>query len=124
MKTYWYAVMQDREDTDWGYGSFDLEEAQRMARSYPDSYIAVIDANYDDEEPTTDPVCVGEIETAWYAVYLVGGERDGEELAKFGSETEAVDFARQYSRDHEADFDPVCGGVAIEDPYGETVIDW
>ena len=25
---YWYAVMMDREDNDWGFGSFDLDEAK------------------------------------------------------------------------------------------------
>lgn len=52
----WYAVMKDREDTDWGYGSYDLDEAIEMAKVYsPGSYIAVIDE-------TGDPVCVDEIE--------------------------------------------------------------
>lgn len=59
---YWYAVMMDREDTDWGTGSFDLEEAKTMAKKYNDGYIAVIDANYDENgNATTDGVCVGEI---------------------------------------------------------------
>lgn len=43
----WYAVMMDREDTDWGYGSHFLPEAKEMAREYrnshPDAYIAAID---------------------------------------------------------------------------------
>lgn len=26
----WYAVMYDEEDTDWGYGSFDYDEAVNM----------------------------------------------------------------------------------------------
>lgn len=26
----WYAVMYDEEDTDWGYGSFDYDEAVEM----------------------------------------------------------------------------------------------
>lgn len=60
---YWYAVMMDHEDTDWGTGSFDLEEAKAMARKYNEGFIAVIDANYDDDgNATTDGVCVEEIE--------------------------------------------------------------
>ena len=52
----WYAVMQDRQDDDWGTGSRDLEEAKRMCRSYgPEAYIAVIDESND------DPICVEEI---------------------------------------------------------------
>ena len=59
---YWYAVMMDREDTDWGYGSFDLDEAKAKASKYPESYIAVIDGGYDEDgNETTDPICVDEI---------------------------------------------------------------
>ena len=55
----WYAVMKDREDTDWGYGSLDLEEAKQMAIDLgsdlgTETYIAVID----DGE---DPLCIDEI---------------------------------------------------------------
>ena len=50
----WYAVQENREDVDWGYGSFDFEEAKEMLRSYPDGLIAVI-------EEGVDPVCVEEI---------------------------------------------------------------
>lgn len=64
MDKLWYAVMRDCDDTDWGTGSFDLEEAKAMLlRDYPDTgYIAVIDANYDDNgNATTDGICVDEI---------------------------------------------------------------
>ncbi len=51
----WYAVMRDREDNDWGYGSFDLEEAKAMARNLGgDAYIVVIDDG-------DDPVAIDEI---------------------------------------------------------------
>ena len=41
----WYAVLRDREDTDWGYGSFDLEEAKEMLVGLctDDGLIAVIE---------------------------------------------------------------------------------
>lgn len=59
---YWYAVMMDREDNDWGTGSFDLDTAKEMARKYENGYIAVIDANYDEDgNPTTDGECIEEI---------------------------------------------------------------
>lgn len=59
---YWYAVMIDREDSDWGYGSFDLSKAIEMHKNYPDGYIAVIDAGYDEnDKPTKDAFCVDEI---------------------------------------------------------------
>lgn len=31
--TYWYAVMQDNEDNDWGYGSHDLDEAKKWLKN-------------------------------------------------------------------------------------------
>lgn len=56
---YWYAVMLDAEDTDWGYGSHDLREAYEMLRPYPRGYIAKI-------EEGDDPVCVEEIRIPVY----------------------------------------------------------
>lgn len=52
----WYAVMQDREDDDWGYGSYDIEEAKRMCldQESPEAYIAVIAEG-------KNPVCVDEV---------------------------------------------------------------
>lgn len=52
--TYWYAVMQDNDDNDWGYGSYDLEKAKEMVAKYPEGYIAVIAEG-------ADPICVDEI---------------------------------------------------------------
>lgn len=52
---YWYAAMKDRDDTDWGYGSFDLEEAKQMAQNLgEEAYIAVI-------KEGNDPICIEEI---------------------------------------------------------------
>ncbi|WP_303025432.1 hypothetical protein [Anaerotignum lactatifermentans] len=52
----WYAVMKDNDDTDWGFGSFDLDEAMDMVKPYivDGGYIAVIDEG-------ADPVCIDEI---------------------------------------------------------------
>lgn len=54
----WYAVMNDRQDPDWGYGSADRAEAEKMVvnrlDTNPDAYIAVIEGG-------ADPVCVSEI---------------------------------------------------------------
>ena len=51
----WYAVLRDREDNDWGYGSYDRQEAEKMALEMgPEAYIAVINNE-------GDPVCVEEI---------------------------------------------------------------
>ena len=51
----WYAVMANREDTDWGTGSYDLEEAKAKCRDYgAEAYIAVIAEG-------ENPVCIEEI---------------------------------------------------------------
>lgn len=54
----WFAVMMDRDDQDWGYGSADLNEAKVMLRealkNHPEAYIVVIDDG-------SDPVAVEEI---------------------------------------------------------------
>lgn len=61
MKKYWYAVMRDNSDDDWGTGSYDFEEAKKMMdkeypeEEYPERYIAVID------DSVENPVCVDEI---------------------------------------------------------------
>lgn len=56
MENRWYAVMRDRQDDDWGYGSHDLEEAKGMLAEYgtDDGYIAVIE----------NDVCIQELEYA------------------------------------------------------------
>lgn len=55
---YWYAVMTDRDDTDWGTGSFDRAEAERMVIDnldvYPDGYLAMIDGDFCVMEITPD----------------------------------------------------------------------
>lgn len=59
---YWYAVLSDSEDNDWGTGSFDHDEAVRMLAKFPDGMIAIIDGNYDEDgNPNTDPICIKEI---------------------------------------------------------------
>lgn len=52
----WYAVMRDREDDDWGYGSYDIDEAKQMLTEEEsgEAYIAVIAEG-------ENPVCVDEI---------------------------------------------------------------
>lgn len=52
----WYAVMSDREDNDWGYGSHDLSEAKQMLKDaeYEDGYIAVIENDICTAELTQD----------------------------------------------------------------------
>ena len=59
-KDIWYAVMQDREDQDWGTGSHDLDESKAMARDYGgDAYIAVIEITH--HETFDEPFCIEEI---------------------------------------------------------------
>ena len=55
----WYAVMMDNDDSDWGYGSDNMDKAIEMAKEArangnEDAYIAVISDG-------SDPLCVDEI---------------------------------------------------------------
>lgn len=54
----WYAIMMDEDDTDWGTGTFDRDEAiarvKELRDDYPEAYIAVI-------ENGPDPICVDTI---------------------------------------------------------------
>lgn len=59
MQGLWYAVMRDLVDSDWGYGSYDPDEAERMVKQlhfdgYAEAYIAVV-AEGD------NPTCIAEI---------------------------------------------------------------
>ena len=58
MPVYWYAVMVDRADLDWGYGSWIPEVAVSMLLNEegPDAYIAVIDVDSEGEG-----ICIREI---------------------------------------------------------------
>lgn len=50
----WYAVLKDREDNDWGYGSWYLDEAVELAYGIDAEIIAVIKLG-------DDPVCIEEL---------------------------------------------------------------
>lgn len=118
----WYAVQKDRDD-DWGTGSFDLAEAKQLCIDLDCTLIAEIEL-----DGSGSGICVAEYvlgeDFNEYSVLLVGGDRDGEKLGSFTDELDAIRFARQYAADHESEFDPVCGGVAIVDALGNTVTDW
>lgn len=61
MKKNWYAVLNDRDDNDWGTGSFDWSEAVAMAKARGCEMIAEIDGGYDESgHATTDPICIAE----------------------------------------------------------------
>jgi translation initiation factor IF-3 len=53
-KKLWYAIEKDEDDNDWGTGSFDYDEAVKMAHDQNCTIIAVI-------EDGDDPICVDEI---------------------------------------------------------------
>lgn len=59
----WYAVQIGADDNDWGYGSYDEQEALRMAQEAAENNpdwlvrIAVIDQGPDGN---ADPVCIEE----------------------------------------------------------------
>lgn len=56
-----------------------------------------------------------------YRVYWVGGEKDGQPVAYFDREADALHFAEKYSAEHEEEFDPVCGGLMVINPDGENI---
>lgn len=57
-KKLWYAVQKDAEDTEWGNGSFALDEAIKMCKDWDYTRIAVIDGNYDEDgHEQSDPIC-------------------------------------------------------------------
>lgn len=66
----WYAAMRDREDNDWGYGSHNRHEAEKMARNMgPEAYIAVI-------EDGDDPICIEEISQEDFEIKTMYAVRD------------------------------------------------
>lgn len=79
----WYAVMENMEDSDWGFGSRNLVVAKAMAQNYNSdgcAYIVVV-------EDGADPVAVDEIhdiditdsEIRETAEKLLDGEYDAED---------------------------------------------
>lgn len=72
-RKYWYAIVDEPLDNEWGFGSFDLREARRMLYEINDSdeangflrgaRIAVIDGGFDyNGNPTRDPICIRQLE--------------------------------------------------------------
>lgn len=60
-KKNWYAIQRDADDSDWGTGSFDWDEAVKMAKDHGYEQIAKIDGGYDENgNETIDPICVAE----------------------------------------------------------------
>lgn len=61
-KRLWYAVLRDSDDNDWGSGSFDWDNAVKLAKIFgDDSRIAAIDGAYDEKgNAHADPICVAE----------------------------------------------------------------
>lgn len=59
-----------------------------------------------------------------FDVIWVAGERDGELLGSFDKKSDAVNFAYEFERKHEQEFDLICGGVAIIDLDTDTVLEW
>ena len=55
----WFAVQVNATDDDWSTGSFDFDEAVKMAKARGYEQIAEIAGDYDDNGiPTADPICV------------------------------------------------------------------
>lgn len=67
----------------------------------------------------------GLIEAERYEVFWVGGDRDGETLFEADNEADAINKALELSQEHEDEFDPAYGGIAIVDRLtNREVVDW
>lgn len=69
----------------------------------------------------TDTTAISKFDIDMYEVYWIGGERDGQTVGKFETESEAVSFAKKFSAEHENEFDECWGGVGIVDPDNNPV---
>lgn len=60
MSKIWYAAVMDESDNDWGTGSFNFDEATKIAKGYGEnSQVLAIDGGYDESgNATTDPICI------------------------------------------------------------------
>lgn len=58
-----------------------------------------------------------------YTVFWVGGDRDGEIIETFDDEYKAMKFAEKFSDEHDSEFHPTWGGVAISDEDG-NLVEW
>lgn len=107
----WYAVMTDSDDTDWGTGSFDKNEALEMALKnadiYPDSYIAVID------DTSAEKVCIAEIHSIAPSYRI-----QPEYLDRWGAENPdtVVSASEVVSLSHD-------WGTPVEELLGQLIID-
>ena len=107
----WYAVMTDSDDTDWGTGSFDKNEALEMALKnadiYPDSYIAVID------DTSAERVCIAEIHSIAPSYRI-----QPEYLDQWGAENPdtVVSASEVVSLSHE-------WGTPVDELLGQLIID-
>lgn len=99
----WYAVMMDKEDTDWGTGSHDLDEAMDMARRMGAEKIAVI-------EDGADPTCVDEIEVTYADSFRVSAVWDDGTTVDndivHGVSAEAIEEELEVAREWFADRNP------------------
>lgn len=63
-----------------------------------------------------------------YDIFWIGGERDGEVLATVEADEKhaaykAEQIAEKLRREHEDEFDPLCGGIGITEPDG-SIHEW
>ena len=85
----WYAVMENRDDTDWGYGSHDLEEAKQMLidKGFRSGYVAVIENDLCIEELTQDDLFGEDVNRKWGAITV---EEFKKAVEVFGFESAVV----------------------------------
>lgn len=78
MSEKWYAVMEDRNCDDWGWGSKDLNQAYKMVieiiDKHPDAYIAVIE-----NDCCVDEIGIGNFDTVYYYAAQIAKAHDWDE---------------------------------------------
>lgn len=91
----WYAVIADRDDNDWGFGSHDLETAKRLLKDseYEEGYIAVIENDVCVEELTQEQLFEEEHNTKIYTA--------DRETGTFIDECESIEEAQNKIAEYE-----------------------
>ena len=97
-----------------------IDEARKAIKRYEQT-----DIDNDCFEPDFYDIVNEFHETIKYIVFWVGGNRDGEILKTFDMLNDAIKFADSFWKDHESEFDPMSGGVGINDVFNpDNIVEW
>ena len=90
-----------------------------------------LDGKYEDFDEYLDDLLAqgragtgGLVEVPQYTVHWVAGDRDGDTLYETDDYNEATTKAWELAKEHEDEFDPVCGGIGIVDNETGEEVEW